>query len=176
MKTLLLLRHAKSSWAKSSWPDPGATDFDRSLNDRGRRAAPLIAGHLLESGLLPDLVLCSAARRTRETLALMLPNLPGDAVLRIENGLYKASSADLLKRLRRVEPTVGTVLVIAHNPGLEDLAATVCGGGDENLRRRMAEKFPTTALAVFALDAARWTGLRKEAAILTDFVLPKDLG
>jgi phosphohistidine phosphatase len=86
MKTLLLLRHAKSSWAKSSWGDSGAADFDRSLNDRDRRAAPLIAGHLLESGLLPDLILCSASRRTRETMALMLPNLPGDAVLRIENG------------------------------------------------------------------------------------------
>ena len=170
MKTLLLLRHAKSNWT-----DAAATDFDRSLSDRGRRAAPLIADHLLKAGLLPDLVLCSAARRTRETLALMLPSLPGDAVLRIESGLYEADSADLLKRLRRIDPTVGTVLVIAHNPGLEDLATAVCGGGDEDLRRRMDEKFPTAALAVFILDAARWTALRKGAAILTDFVRAKNL-
>jgi phosphohistidine phosphatase len=170
MKTLLLLRHAKSSWS-----DAGASDFGRPLSDRGRRVAPLIAAHLTAANLLPDLVLCSAARRTRETLALMLPGLPGDAVLRIESGLYEANAATLLKRLRHIESTVGTVLVIAHNPGLEDLATTICGGGDEDLRRRMDEKFPTAALAVFVVDAARWIGLRKGSAILTDFVLPKNL-
>ena len=170
MKTLFLLRHAKSSWS-----EPGLADFNRPLNERGRRAAPLIARHLAHCGLLPDLILCSAALRTRETLALMLPGLACGAVLRIENGLYGADAAALLKRLKRIETEVDCVLLIAHNPGLEDLAARICGGGPEPMRRRMDEKFPTAALAAFAIDAARWSSLRKGAAILTDFVLPKDL-
>ncbi len=170
MKTLFLLRHAKSSWS-----EPGLADFDRPLNARGRRAAPLIARHLAHGGLLPGLILCSAARRTRETLALMLPCLARDAVVRIESGLYGADAGTLLRRLRRIEAEVDCVLVIAHNPGLEDLAAGICGGGPEPMRRRMDEKFPTAALAAFALDAARWSSLREGAAILTDFVLPRDL-
>lgn len=170
MKTLFLLRHAKSSWS-----EPGLADFNRPLNERGRRAAPLIARHLAHCGLWPDLILCSAALRTRETLALMLPGLACDAVLRIESSLYEADAAALLKRLKRIETEVDCVLLIAHNPGLEDLAARICGGGPEPMRRRMDEKFPTAALAAFAIDAARWSSLRKGAAILTDFVLPKDL-
>ena len=170
MKTLFLLRHAKSSWS-----EPGLADFDRPLNERGRRAAPLIARHLADGGPLPDLILCSAARRTRETLALMLPVLARDAVLRIESGLYGADAATLLKRLKHIETAVDCVLVIAHNPGIEDLAAGICGGGPEPMRRRMDEKFPTAALAAFTLDAARWSSLREGAATLTDFVLPKDL-
>ena len=119
MKTLFLLRHAKSSWS-----EPGLADFNRPLNERGRRAAPLIARYLAHCGLLPDLILCSAAQRTRETLALMLPGgLACDAVLRIESGLYGADAATLLRRLKRIETEVDCVLLIAHNPGLEDLAA-----------------------------------------------------
>lgn len=170
MKTLFLLRHAKSSWS-----EPGLADFDRPLNERGRRAAPLIALHLAHGGLLPDLILCSAARRTRETLALMLPALARDAVVRIESGLYGADAATLLRRLKRIEAEVDCVLLIGHNPGLEDLAAGICGGGPEPMRRRMDEKFPTAALAAFALDAACWSSLREGAAVLTDFVLPRDL-
>lgn len=170
MKTLYLLRHAKSSWS-----EPGLTDFDRPLNERGRRAAPLIASHLASGGPLPGLILCSAARRTRETLALMLPELACDADLRIESGLYGADATTLLNRLRRIDTGVDCVLVIAHNPGIEDLAAGICGGGPEPMRLRMEEKFPTAALAAFSIDAARWSSLREGAAILTDFVLPKDL-
>ncbi|MBT5415634.1 MAG: histidine phosphatase family protein [Rhodospirillaceae bacterium] len=170
MKTLLLLRHAKSSWA-----DPARADFDRPLNDRGRRAAPAIGGRIAAAGLQPDLVLCSAAQRTRETLGLILPNLCGDAVLRIESGLYNADATVLLDRLRRVDAAIGTIMVIAHNPGLEDLATTICGGGDETLMRRMAERFPTAALAIFSLDAPHWTALSENAAILKEFVVPRDL-
>ena len=170
MKTLFLLRHAKSSWS-----NPGLADFDRPLNERGRRAAPLIARHLARGGLLPDLILCSAAQRTRETLALMLPALARDAAVRIESGLYEADAATLLGRLKRVETAVDCVLVIAHNPGIEDLAAGICGGGPEPMRRRMDEKFPTAALAAFALDGSCWSSLREGTAILTDFVLPRDL-
>ncbi len=170
MKTLFLLRHAKSSWS-----EPGLADFDRPLSERGRRAAPLIARRLAHGGPSPGLILCSAARRARETLALMLPVLARDAVARIESGLYGADAAALLGRLERVEAAVDCVLLIAHNPGIEDLAAGICGGGPEPMRRRMDEKFPTAALAAFALDAARWSSLREGAAVLTDFVPPRDL-
>ena len=105
----------------------------------------------------------------------MLPGLARDAVVRIESGLYGADAPTLLRRLRRIEAEVGRVLLIGHNPGLEYLAAGICGGGPEPMRRRMNEKFPTAALAAFALAAARRSSLREGAAVLTDFVLPKDL-
>ena len=99
----------------------------------------------------------------------------GDVGLRSESGFFGADAAALLKRFRRIETAVDCVLLIAHNPGFEDLAAGICGGGPEPMRRRMDEKFPTAALAAFALDAGGWSSLREGAAILTDFVLPRDL-
>ena len=99
----------------------------------------------------------------------------GDVDLRIESGFFGADAAALLKRFRRIETAVDCVLLIAHNPGFEDLAAGICGGGPEPMRRRMSEKCPTAALAAFTIDPARWSSLREGAAILTDFVQLKDL-
>ncbi|MDE0332920.1 MAG: hypothetical protein OXL41_13760 [Nitrospinae bacterium] len=94
---------------------------------------------------------------------------------RLLRSFFGADAAALLKRLRRIETAVDCVLFIAHNPGLEDLAAGICGDGPEPMRRRMSGKFPTAALAAFTIDAARWSSLREGAAILSDFVLLKDL-
>lgn len=99
----------------------------------------------------------------------------GDVDLRIESGFFGADAAALLKRLRRIETAVDCVLLIVHNPGLKDLTAGICGGGPEPMRWRMSEKFTTAALAAFTIDAARWFSLREDAAVLTDFVLLKDL-
>src|SRR5262245_6241843 len=116
MKHLYLLRHAKSSWKDTSLPD-----HDRPLAGRGRRAAKAIAGHLREQGIEPELVLCSTARRARETLERIEPAL-GASALCLEDELYAAGAPALLERLRSVPDPVGSVMLIGHNPALEELA------------------------------------------------------
>lgn len=168
MRRLLLFRHAKSSWE-----DEGQDDFDRPLSARGRKAVPLIAAYLREHGLCPDLVLCSTACRARETLALALPFLQGEATLRMEDSLYLASSARLLNRLRKVDSQSALVMIVAHNPGLQDLALTLAAAGDGLAQVR--SKFPTAALAEIDFEARNWTSLQRQSGILTRFVTPRAL-
>lgn len=169
MKTLYLLRHAKSSW-----DSPGSADFDRPLNPRGRKAVRSLARHLARAAIRPDLVLCSAAIRTRETLDRL-----GDAVAgvdtAVERGLYEATDSRLLARLRQVADAVGSVLVIGHNPGLERLALRLCAGGDAQALALLREKYPTGALATLTAPLERWADLKPGCCRLEAFVRPADL-
>ena len=130
MHTLYLLRHAKSSWS-----DATLVDHERPLSPRGRRDAKRIADHLLRLGIVPALVLCSTARRTRETLELVGRALDA-ATVSLESELYAASATTLLERLHAVPEEVGSVMLIGHNPGLEHLALLVASDGAERGRRR----------------------------------------
>jgi phosphohistidine phosphatase len=168
MRTLYLLRHAKSSW-----DDPALPDRKRPLAPRGRRDAKRIAKHLLRLGIDPELVLCSAAERTRETLALVRPALPRSAVS-LEDDLYGASSGRLLERLRIVPEDVGSVMLIGHNPGLEDLAVGLAAAGPE--LERLKAKFPTAALATLTLERTTWSELKEGDGELVAYVVPKELG
>jgi phosphohistidine phosphatase len=167
MKQLFLLRHAKSSW-----DDSDLVDHDRPLAPRGRRAVKLIAEHLNREGVRPALVLCSSARRTRETLDGIVPALGEGLSVQIERELYAASEQSLLDRLRAVEDRVESLMLIGHNPGLEQLALSLAGSGHKLavLRR----KYPTGALATLEFSG-RWGDLRPGHAELTDFVTPKEL-
>lgn len=165
-RTLLLLRHAKSSWV-----DPTLPDHDRPLASRGRRDAKRIAKHLAGLEFEPELVLCSSAVRTRETLELVRPALGNSKVL-FEDGLYGASSDELLARIRVVPDAVGSVMLIGHNPGLEQLALLLASSGDE--LRRLETKFPTAALATLAVETT-WSRLAPGDAILTAYIVPKQL-
>jgi len=165
-RTLLLLRHAKSSWV-----DPTLPDHDRPLASRGRRDAKRIAKHLAALEFEPELVLCSSAVRTRETLELVRPALGNSKVL-FEDGLYGASSDELLARIRVVPDAVGSVMLIGHNPGLEQLALLLASSGDE--LRRLETKFPTAALATLAVETT-WSRLAPGDAILTAYIVPKQL-
>jgi phosphohistidine phosphatase len=168
VKRLWLLRHAKSSWDDLSLPDP-----DRPLAPRGRRAAEVLAAHLAASGVRPRVVLCSSSLRTRQTLAAILPAL-GDAFeLRIERTLYGAGAAQLLERLRRLPNTAPSALLIAHNPGIQDLALALATAGPALAGLR--EKFPTGALATIELDVERWRDLDHGAATATTLVTPRSL-
>jgi phosphohistidine phosphatase len=174
MLTVLLLRHAKSSWDTPSLPD-----YDRPLAKRGQKAAPLIGAEMGRLGLRPDLILCSAAARTRETLALVLPALgsPSPQVI-CDDAIYMATPAALLTLLRKL-PDGGaapkTVMVVGHNPGLEELAELLVGGGDEDAQELMAEKFPTGALAVLTFDAQKWADIALGAGKLVEFITPARL-
>ena len=169
MKTLYLLRHFKSSWK-----DKDLEDFDRPLGKRGRRAAELMAGYVARNGIVPTQILCSPSRRTRETLDRMLDSFGGTVPTRFEKGVYLADASVLLRRLRRLGDTA-SVMIIGHNPGLETLAKSLAGSGDEAARTRLASKFPTGALAVLSAEIENWRDLEAGCSRLDAFVCPRDL-
>lgn len=166
MHTLFLLRHAKSSWADSTLPDA-----ERPLAPRGRRDAKLIAEHLRRLGIEPELVLCSTAVRTRETLDVIRPASP-NSELALAQELYAAGADELLARIRQVPATVESVMVIGHNPGLHQLALVLASTGDE--LDRLEAKFPTAALATLTLTSV-WRQVAPGDATLTAYVVPKQL-
>ncbi len=161
-KHLLLLRHAKSSW-----DDPALADHDRPLAARGRKASKLIGAHLRREQIEISLVLCSSARRARETLELVAPS----GEVRIERELYGASADELLERLHRVPDEVAEVMLIGHNPAFQDLAVALVGAGSELASR----KFPTGALATLMFTGP-WRALEHGHAELAAFVTPRELG
>jgi pyridoxamine 5'-phosphate oxidase len=166
MKRLYLLRHAKSSW-----DEPSLSDRDRPLAPRGRRAVADMAEHLRAASVRPGLVLCSPARRTLETLDAIRPVL-GDARIEVDERLYAAEAEDLLDRIRAGAGEVTSIMVIAHNPGIQDLGLALAGGGEALPRLR--GKFATGALATLTFESA-WAELRPGAATLESFVAPRDL-
>jgi phosphohistidine phosphatase len=167
MKHLFLLRHAKSSWDDST-----LADHDRPLAPRGRQAARVMAEHLRRKGIEPELVLCSPSRRTRQTLTRLAPALRENADVQIESKLYAASATDLLEVLHEVPDEVKAVMLIGHNPGIQDLALSLARGGSEIARVR--RKFPTAALATLELNGS-WRELAPGSAELVSFVKPKEL-
>ena len=169
MRTVHLLRHAKSSWAQA-----GTADFDRPLAPRGEQAALRIAAHLRANAITPDLVLCSSARRTQRTLALVRTVWPDDTEVLVEEGLYGATASELIERLRSLNDDVTSVVVIGHNPGLHDLALRLAGSGDEALIDDLSTNLPTGALATLTVDGA-WKALDRGTARLAGFVVPRNL-
>jgi phosphohistidine phosphatase len=176
MLTLSLLRHAKSSW-----DEPGLSDHERPLAKRGQKAAPKVGAALAGMGVQPDLVLCSSAARTRETLSLVLQKFPAPPPQVVyEESIYMATPAALLMRIRSVEAehcdrTPHQVMVVGHNPGLEELAMLLIGRGPDDDMRRIADKFPTCAAAIIAFETNNWTEIDAGAGRLEHFIMPRQL-
>jgi phosphohistidine phosphatase len=168
-RRVVLVRHAKSSWETA-----GAADHDRPLAPRGRRAVAALRPHLAASGIAPDLVLCSTARRAVETWEGIAPAFPSDTPVELTDELYGASAGDLLHCLRRLPPAVGCALIVGHNPGLEGLAIRLAGSGPADLLRRLHAKFPTGALATLDVPGT-WANLRWNTAALAGYVVPREL-
>lgn len=171
MKRLSLLRHAKSSWG-----DARQRDIDRPLNTRGRNAAPIMGAFMAKRALLPDLVLCSTAVRTRETLTLLLPRFQPEPAIEFREDFYLADPGVMLGAVQNASARYDHILIIAHNPGLEMLAMRLSDprNSDQAALARIAEKFPTAALASFT-GQKRWTGFKKGASALDVFATPKML-
>jgi phosphohistidine phosphatase len=167
VRTLYLLRHAKSSW-----DDAALADRDRPLAPRGQKAAKLMAEHLRRDGIAPGLVLCSVARRTRETLEAIEPALGGPEI-EVERDLYGASAGELLERLQAVPDGVESVMLIGHNPSIQTLALNLAGRGDD--LDAIGLKYPTGALATLTFEGS-WQELDRGGAELAGFVRPRDLG
>jgi len=168
MHTLYLLRHAKSSWS-----DPTLPDQERPLAPRGRRDAKRVAKHLVRLGIEPDLVLCSSVRRTRETLELVRPAFGATTSVVLEAELYAATADELLERLHAVPDEVASVLLVGHNPGLQELALLLTSAGAE--LSQLEAKLPTAALATLAVAKATWRELSQGDAVLAALVAPKQL-
>lgn len=173
MKTVYLLRHAKSDWSEAT-----LKDHDRPLNDRGRDAAPKMAAYMKSKRYKPDLVLCSTARRTVETYDLVKDVL-GDAKVKFEESLYLAEDRKLFERLHWLDDDVSSVMFIGHNPGMEQfanaLAALPGRESEEKLHKRMRDKFSTCALAVIKFPVDTWRSIKSGTGRLQDFMRPKDI-
>lgn len=165
MRRLILIRHAKSSWEI-----PGQPDHDRSLNARGRAAAPLIGRWMAEHGLVPDHGLVSSAVRTRETWDL-LGSIWGDVPATEAPDIYAAEAEAILGTIRRAPP-VATLAVVGHNPGLGEAARRLLANPPTDPSFR---KFPTTSVAVIGFDVADWSGVGWGGGRLLDFVTPKGI-
>jgi phosphohistidine phosphatase len=169
VRQLTLLRHAKSSWAED-----GQADRERPLAPRGRKAARRLAGYLQEQGVRPEVVLCSPAARTTETLELIRPGLGEDVDVQLEEALYAAGARELLERLRRLPDGVGWAMVVGHNPGLQQLAVLLARDGP--LREKARSHFPTGALASMRLREGAWADLGPGLLDLFSYVAPRELG
>lgn len=171
MLRLMLFRHAKSSWT-----DPGLDDHDRPLNPRGQKSAPLIGRFMRNQKLTPELVLCSPARRARETWKLASAELRTAPRLLVEDALYDfGNGGRILDTVRAKADTAKSVMVVGHNPSIERLAQRLIGKGDVKLRKRLAEKYPTGALAVISFDTGDWDNIEDGKGTLAFFARPRDL-
>jgi len=164
-RRLTLLRHAKSDW-------PDVPDRDRPLAKRGRRDAPVIGRWLRDHGYLPDAVICSAARRTRQTWDLVAPQLGGSPSVTFEPRAYAASPLTLLYLVRELPAASRSALLIGHNPGIEELAASLTEPPDADGAPGL--RFPTAAVAVLEFGGD-WAALAPGQARLLAFTTPAEL-
>lgn len=171
MKTLTLLRHAKSGW-----DDPVARDFDRPLNARGRRGARAMGRYMREAGLAFDQVVASPAARVTETLEGLWEGYGRAPVTRFDRRIYLASAETLLDLVRETPDSADRLLLSGHNPGMEDMVLMLVSDSDGDvLRDAVEEKFPTAALAELSFDVAHWADVRPGAGRLARFVRPRDI-
>jgi len=175
-RKLVLLRHAKSAW-------PDVPDHERPLAPRGQRDAPVMGRWLRTAGYVPDQVLCSTARRARETWQLAQARLGAAPPVSLDKGVYQGSAMQLLDLVRRAPPAVRTLLLAGHDPAIQELALTLAAttptfhlseAAPPDALDRMRAKFPTAAIAVFEFPG-NWDQLGPGTAPLTRFVTPRDL-
>ncbi len=167
MKRLGLLRHAKSDW-----DDMSLRDFDRGLNARGRKGAALMGEHIKQQGGKWDIVLASPAERVKRTLEASGLDLPA----RFEETAYLADATTLIRLLSTCDDDAEAVLLMGHNPGLQELALDLVAPENENdLFNAVMQKYPTAAFAVLELDIARWADLAEHCGKLVHFARPRDL-
>jgi phosphohistidine phosphatase len=168
MKTLTLLRHAKSSW-----DDRIARDFDRTLNSRGRRAANTIGREMRALGLRFDEVLASPAVRVVETLREVEGGYGAPLDARFDQRIYLASTDTLLEIVQGTGESAASLLLVGHNPGLESIAMLLSGAG--GLREELAIKYPTATLAEISLPVSSWADVGKGVGTIARFIRPRDL-
>ncbi|MDE8654127.1 SixA phosphatase family protein [Novosphingobium album (ex Liu et al. 2023)] len=171
MKILGLFRHAKSDWN-----DARLRDFDRPLNARGRKGADVMGRHIREHGIAFQRVLASPAVRVTQTIEISAQSAGGSPPVIWDRRIYLANSATLMEVLREQEGDPAAIIMVGHNPGLEDLIFDlVPDDGSSPLRDVVEEKFPTAAYAVLELAIERWSDIADNCARLVHLIRPRDL-
>ena len=170
MKTVLLLRHAKSSW-----DHPQLTDHQRPLAKRGIKAGPRIGRYIAESDLEPHRVLCSSARRAVETWELVADELDGQPAVEFRTDVYHATTGSLVDMIQDLPAEEDRVLLVGHNPTFEDLAVHLAGDGNPEARAELRQKYPTGALAVLDFDVSTWAQVSPGQGFLRSFTKPRTL-
>lgn len=170
MKTLYLLRHAKAERDASS-----GEDFDRALDERGRRDCTAMARFLAARGWTPDIVVASPSRRTAETVQLVASAWPATPRIEAEQSLYLAEPERIAGTVQALPDAARSAMIVGHNPGLESFAGALAERGSKPARKALNQGFPTCALAVVELDVERWTDLAVKSAQLTGLYVAKDL-
>lgn len=160
MKTLYLLRHAKSSW-----DDRTVADFDRPLNGRGERAAPFMGKLMLKRGQVPDAIVSSPAQRASQTAELAAAAMDFGAAITLDARIYEASTMRLLAVAAGIPETAGSALIVGHNPGIEGFIWHLTG---------KLEPMPTAALAIIELAIDAWTDIHDNCGSLVQVVRPKE--
>jgi phosphohistidine phosphatase len=169
VRTVVLLRHGRSSWSDST-----LADIDRPLAPRGERASRKLAKYMRRKRIQPALVLCSSSLCTRKTLEAVESSLGECCAIEVVPQLYAASEQELLERLQAVPESVSSVMLVGHNPGLHNLALVLASRGAD--LPKLEEKFPTGALATLVVHGESWTALGPGEAELVDYVVPRQLG
>jgi len=170
MRRLLLLRHAKTER-----PQPGERDHDRKLTERGRADAPIIGAYMAHHRVVPDIALVSPATRAEQTWALMATAFRKSPRVVMEQRLYNAAAETLIEIITATDDA-RTVLIVGHNPGMQDLAVQLIASGDVETRERIKEKLPTCGLVVLDFPFDDWSRLRPSSGRLDRFVSPRLIG
>ena len=170
MRSLTLLRHAKSSW-----DDESLDDFQRPLNDRGSKAAAAMGRHLAEKGVAFDLILASPAQRVIETLEGLAAGGWEAGPVQFNPAIYHASTRDLLEMVRSAPGSVQRLMLVGHNPVIGILALQLSEEDRDGLRAQVLENYPTGALAEIALDIEGWSEAGPQCGRLVEFTVPRSL-
>ena len=170
MLTLTMLRHAKSSWG-----DTSLSDKERPLNGRGKSQAQQMGTHLTQKEIEPELIICSTAKRARQTLKQIMTHWQTNANVIYEDRLYLASTNSIVTLLAEHGSSVSHIMIIGHNPGFHQLASTLADTGDENDLATLSQRYPTATLCVIKSKAEQWKNIDQNTGELAIFTTPKSL-
>lgn len=170
MKRLCIMRHAKSDWS-----DPTAQDSQRTLNERGRKSAIFLANLIVERGWTPDHALCSTAVRARSTIAPLAETLGSSCAIDYRDDLYMAMPDGLLEIIQEQDDAHDTLLIVAHNPGLEMLGFQLANDASADAAAKMEDHFPTGTLVVFEFATNKWSEIAPDQGQVVFFGRPREL-
>ena len=171
MLKLLLMRHAKSSW-----DDPDYSDHQRPLNKRGLKTAPKMGAYIARQNLTPSLLLSSTATRARQTTQLASEQFDNEVETQFIDDLYSFTGyPGALNVIRNRADRQSPLMIVGHNPTLEELADELIAAGNSNARAMMNQKYPSAGLAIIDFDINKWADLQTGIGVLVDFIRPRDL-
>ena len=170
MKTIFLLRHAKSKWG-----DPNISDFDRPLADRGIKSAKKIGKYLKKKNYTPNVVYCSSALRAKQTCECINRIIKKKKNIIYKKDLYMSDSGTFIKFLKNTKDKYNSAMIISHNPGIENFAIEMIQNKDNEIYDNINAKYPTGGLVIIKLKNSNWSKLKFESGEVCEFIKPREL-